>query len=300
MPSQIIITGGYSAGLGLTLRVLNLQGQKVWIEDPSFSITRHGLKLAGLLLAPIPVDKDGIDVEYGLQNVPEGALVVVTPGQQAPLGVTLSLARRLRLLDWAAQESRWIIEDDYLSDLQLGSRAAPALASLDHSSERVIHIGSFSKTITPTLRLGFVVAPRQLASRFSEVAACLAPAPMPAVQQAIAEFMSEGHYLRHLRRTKRLYSTQQDALQKYLAPRIKGIEVAIAGLAALLRLPDGTDDVSIIKKSLSVGLAPAPLSAWYASPASKQSGLLLGISTAPLEQIPEACDRLLGILVDFI
>ena len=298
-PSQIIITGGFTNGLGLALHALELYGQQAWVEEPGFPITRHGLKLAGLSLEGIPGDGEGIDIDYGINTAPEATLCVVTPGQQAPLGVTMSLARRLRLLDWAAQGNKWIIEDDYLSDLQLQARAAPALASLDRVG-RVIHIGSFSKTITPTLRLGFVVAPPSIASRFAEVAACLAPPPTPAVQLATAEFMHEGHYMRHLRRSKRLYSTQQDALQKYLESRIKGIEVETAGLAALLRLPDGTDDVSIVKKTLSVGLAPAPLSVWYANPTSKHSGLLLGISTAPQSQIPRACDRLLEILGNYL
>ena len=166
-PSQIIITGGYSSGLGLALRVLGLERRKVWMENPGFPFTRHGLELAGLSLAPIPVDADGIDVGYGLNHEPDAALAVVTPGQQAPLGCTLSLERRLRLLDWAAQKAAWVIEDDYLSELQLKGRATPALASLDRAG-RVIHIGSFSKTLTPALRLGFLVAPLPLAKRFAE------------------------------------------------------------------------------------------------------------------------------------
>ena len=294
-PSQIFVTGGFSSGLGLTMRVLGLQGHKVWVEDPSFPITKHGLGLAGLSLAPIPVDEEGIDVDYAMRHEADAALCVITPGQQAPLGMTLSLARRLQLLDWAAQKEQWIIEDDYLSELQLGARAAPALASLDRAG-RVIHIGSFSKTITPTLRLGFVVSPASLASRFAEVAACLAPAPIPAVQLATAEFMRDGHYMRHLRRTKRLYSAQQEALQSYLKARAKGIGVATAGLAALLYLPDGTDDISLVRETLAYGLAPAPLSAWYASPTLARSGLLLGISTAHQQHIGRACDRLLEIL----
>jgi GntR family transcriptional regulator / MocR family aminotransferase len=297
-PSQIIITGGFSSGLGLTMRVLGLQGRKTWIEEPSFPITRHGLELAGLSLAPIPVDEEGIDVEYGLREAPDAALVVVTPGQQAPLGATLSLPRRLRLLDWAVQENRWVIEDDYLSELQLEARAAPALASLDRAG-RVIHLGSFSKTIAPSLRLGFVVSPLQLVSRFAEIAACLAPAPMPAVQLATAEFMRKGHYMRHLRRTKRLCTAQRDTLLSYLKSRAKGLDIATAGLAALLRLPDGIADVSIARESLAFGMAPAPLSVWYASPASAQSGLLLGISTAPQQHIARSCDRLLEIIERF-
>jgi GntR family transcriptional regulator/MocR family aminotransferase len=157
-PSQIIVTGGFSSGLGLALRVLGLEGRKVWTEDPGFPFTRRGLELARLSPAPIPVDGEGIDVDYGLRHAPDAALVVVTPGQQAPLGSTLSLARRLRLLDWAEQEESWVIEDDYLSELQLEGRAAPALASIDRNG-RVIHIGSYSKTISPALRLGFLVVP---------------------------------------------------------------------------------------------------------------------------------------------
>jgi GntR family transcriptional regulator/MocR family aminotransferase len=224
-------------------------------------------------------------------------LVVVTPGQQAPLGSTLSLARRSCLLDWAAQEGVWVIEDDYLSELQLRGRATPALASLDRFG-RVIHIGSFSKTLTPALRLGFVVAPASLASRFAEVAACLAPAPGPSVQLATAEFIRDGHYLRHLRRTKRAYAAQGDALLKYLKARAKDVakDVAIAGLAAVLRLPDGTSDVAIAREAASFGMAPTPLSLWHASAASARSGLLLGVATSPHKRIEASCDRLLQII----
>src|ERR1700726_3988949 len=295
-PSQVIITAGYSSGLGLALRVLGLEGQKAWMENPGFPFTRRGLELAKLSLASVPVDADGIDVDYGLHHAPDAALVVVTPGQQAPLGSTLALARRLRLLDWAAQKGGWVIEDDYLSELQLKGRAAPALASLDRGG-RVIQIGSFSKTISPTLRLGFLLAPLSLASQFTEVAACLAPPPGPSVQLAISEFLREGHYMRHLRRTKRVYAAQRDALIKHLRPRAQ--DVAIAGLAALLPLPDGALDQAIAGEMLPFGLAPAPLSLWYASPASARSGLLLGIATAPQQHLARSCDRLFGVIDRF-
>lgn len=292
-PSQIIVTSGFSGGLGLALRVLGLEQKKVWVENPGFPFTRRGLELARLSIAPIPVDADGIDIEYGLKHAPDAALVVVTPGQQAPLGSTLCLARRSRLLDWAARGKAWIIEDDYLSELQLKGRATPALASLDRAG-RVIHIGSFSKTVTPALRLGFVVAPAALASRFAEAAACLAPAPGPAAQLAIANFMRDGHYLRHLRRTKRVYAAQGDALLKQL--RARTANVALAGLAAVLRLPDGVPDLAIAREAASFGLAPTPLSLWYASKASAQPGLLLGVATSPQQKIEAACQRLVQII----
>lgn len=293
-PADILITGGFSNGLGITLNVLDQKNSKVWIEDPSFMLTRHGLRLAGLALAPIPVDDEGIDLKYALKNQPDANICVVTPGQQAPLGITMSLKRRLELLDHASNNEMWIIEDDYLSELQLKARAAPALASLDRNG-RVIHVGSFSKTITPTLRLGFIVMPPSLKDKFVELVACLAPPPTPAVQLAMAEFIRDGHYLRHLRRTKRLYLSQQEALQEYLTPRTE-LTLEIAGLAALLRLPEGCDDVALIRESLVFGLAPAPLSAWFSSKESAQPGLLLGISTAPHKHLPRACDRLLEII----
>ena len=296
-PSQVIVTGGFSAGLGLPLSVLGLSGHTAWVENPGFPFTRKGLELARLSLAPIPVDTDGIDIDHGLRHHPDAKLVVVTPGQQAPLGATLSLERRLRLLEWAGANQVWVIEDDYLSELQLAGRAAPALASLDRDG-RVIHIGSFSKTISPTLRLGFLVAPVELISRFAEVAACLAPAPGPAVQLATAEFMHEGHYMRHLRRTKRAYAAKRQALMDCL--KTSGADhVAAPGLAVLLKLPKGTSDLAIAREASAFGMSPSPLSPWYVSPESAEPGLLLGVATSPTKNLARSCDRLFEVIRRF-
>ena len=295
-PSQIIVTSGFTGGLGLTLRVLGLEGRRAWMEDPGFPLTRRGLEIAKLTLTPIPVDANGSDVDHGVQVAPDAAVAVVTPGQQAPLGSTLSQARRILLLDWAAQTGAWIIEDDYLSELQLKGRAAPALASLDRVG-RVIHIGSFSKTISPTLRLGFLVAPASLVTQFAEAATCLAPAPGPSVQLATAEFMREGHYMRHLRRTKRVYAARRDALQRHLGTRMHDLRVA--GLAVLLQLPKRARDTVIAKEALAYGLAPAPLSPWYMSSESAKSGLLLGVATTPDQYLETSCARLCEIIDRF-
>ena len=295
---QVVVTGGYSAGLGLALSVLRLAGQTVWVEEPGFLWSRKGLELAGLSLAPIPVDSEGIDVEYGLRHHPDARLVVVTPGQQAPLGTTLSLERRLRLLEWANENEAWIIEDDYLSDLQLSGRAAPAIASLD-SGGRVIHIGSFSKTLSPTIRLGFVVAPPELATRFAEVAACLAPPPGPAIQLATAEFMREGHYMRHLRRTKRAYAAKRKVLLECLRGSAAAERVTAAGLAVLLKLPKGTSDVAVARELSAFGMSPSPLSAWYSSDENAESGLLLGVATTPTRNVARSCVRLFEVIRRF-
>lgn len=294
-PSQIIITAGYAGGLGLALRVLGLEGETAWMEEPGFPFTRRGLALGRLLTMPVPVDADGIDVGYGLRHAPHAKLVVVTPGQQAPLGGTLSLARRIRLLDWATEQRAWVIEDDYLSELQLRGRAAPALASLDRA-ERVIHVGSFSKTMSPTLRLGFLVAPPSLLPRFIEVAACLGPPPGPSTQLAVAQFMREGHYLRHLRRLKRTYSAQQDALLKCLRAQEVGADLVAAGLAVLVRFSGKMPDIAIAREAAAFGMAPVPLSAWYGSEGTHETGLLLGSATAPKRYLEVSCRRLLDII----
>ncbi|CAM3436346.1 Transcriptional regulator, GntR-family [Bordetella sputigena] len=291
LPSQVMITGGFSAGLGLTLNVLGLAGHTAWVENPGFPWFRKGLELAHLTIAPIPVDENGIDVDHGIRHRPDARLVLATPGQQAPLGVTLSLDRRLRLLEWAAAHRAWVIEDDYLSELQLTGRAAPALASLDRDG-RVIHIGSFSKTISPTLRLGFVVAPMELASRFAETAACLAPPPGPAVQTAVAEFMHEGHYMRHLRRTKRIYTTKRQAALDALRSFIGAERIATPGLAILLKLPREMPDVAVARAASAFGMSPAPLSPWYVSPDDARPGLLLGVATAPTRNLLRYCGQL--------
>jgi GntR family transcriptional regulator/MocR family aminotransferase len=288
-PSQIFITAGFAGALGMTLHVLGAEGREAWMENPGFFQSRKALELARLTPIPIPVDEDGIDVSYGMSRAPDAAVALITPGQQAPLGVTMSLTRRLELIAWAARTGAWIVEDDYLGELQLHRRAAPALASLDRSG-RVIHIGSFSKTISPSLRLGFIVAPVTLVDSFEAAALCFGSAPGPAVQQAIGQFMREGHYMRHLRRMKRIYSSRSEALQAVWEK--KGYRVHIGGLAAVVRLPDGVSDIRVAVKARAQDMAPSPLSLWFSPGAAQESGLLLGVATINDNQISAACEKL--------
>jgi GntR family transcriptional regulator / MocR family aminotransferase len=294
-PSQVLITGGFSGALGLAIRGLQLGRMGAWIEEPGFPLTRTALGLAGSAVTAVPVDAEGLDVAAGVRTAAGAALAVVTPGQQAPLGMTMSLPRRLALLAWARRNDAWIIEDDYLSELQLKGRAAPAVASLDHGG-RVLHIGSFSKTISPALRLGFMVVPPELGGRFGELAACLAPAPTAAVQRAVAEFLRDGHYLRHLRRMKRLYAARRETLLRCLgeiAPNSIKVQ-ATAGLAVVVLLPKSVSDVDIASRALQFGLAPGPLSAWYGQP-PRQQGLLLCVTNLNERRLPADCRRLLEL-----
>lgn len=295
-PSQVLITSGFSGALGLAIHALQLEGKEAWIEDPGFSLTRTALTFARMNVKGVPVDAEGLDVHAGIRSAPGAALAVVTPGQQAPLGMTMSLPRRLALLQWARRSGAWIIEDDYLSELQLQGRAAPALASLDNHG-RVLHIGSFSKTISPALRLGFLVAPAPLVGRLGDVAASLAPAPAAAVQRAVTDFLSGGHYLRHLRRMKRLYRAQRESLLRCfaeIASNSMKVE-ATAGLAVVTSLPQSAPDLEIALSALPFGLAPTPLSPWsMQSPPLR--GLLLGVTNIDERRILADCRRLVELV----
>ncbi|AFJ45751.1 transcriptional regulator [Shimwellia blattae DSM 4481 = NBRC 105725] len=288
-PSRVFITAGFTGALGVILHALALCGKTCWVENPGFPPARRALELAGMALLPVPVDEEGINVSAGLQAGAGAALALVTPGQQAPLGMPLSLARRRQLLAWAERNQSWIIEDDYLGDLQLTRRAAPALAAMD-THGRVIHVGSFSKTLSPGLRLGFIVAPPALAETLADVVASLAPAPDPAVQLATQRFLHEGHFLRHLRKMKRTYSARSSALLSHL--NTLGYCARVNGLSVLLNLPDGAQDIPIAREAWQHGLAPSPLSAWYTGGDATPAGLLLGIADAQNERTYQACERL--------
>lgn len=292
-PDQIVVTGGYGHGLSLTLAALRAHGREAWIEDPGYPIGRRALELAEMRVHSIPVDADGLRVDAGIDRAPDALLAVVTPGQHAPLGYAMSLRRRRSLLDWAVSNDRWIVEDDYLSELQLDRRAAPALASGDDAG-RVVHLGSFSKTLTPALGLGFLVAPPALADRFAELAAVLMPAPNRTTQLAVAEFIAEGHYLRHLRQMKTLYVERRKLALKSLGDL--RVEVGMSGLALIAHLPEGFDDVGLAKAARGLGIAPVPLSIFYAQPETARRGLLLSVTNVRADNARSAGDTLAGLL----
>ena len=294
-PSQVLVTAGFSGALGLAIRGLQLERMGAWIEDPGFPLTRTALGLAGMTVTAVPVDAEGLDVAAGVRSAAGAALAVVTPGQQAPLGMTMSLPRRLALLAWARRNDAWIIEDDYLSELQLKGRAAPALASLDHGG-RVLHIGSFSKTISPALRLGFLVVPPELARRFGELAACLAPAPAAPVQRAVAEFLREGHYLRHLRRMKRLYAARREALLRCLGR--DGVRLDEGASDSRSGRGDLASRVCVRRghRFARPAVRPGAGSAFALVHAvSPQQGLLLGVTNLNERRLPADCRRLLEL-----
>ncbi|MBD8108244.1 PLP-dependent aminotransferase family protein [Erwinia persicina] len=291
--SQVILTNGYAGALGLICLALGLHGQRVWMEDPGYLLARNALTLAGVETVPVPVDEQGLCVEQGIHLAKEAAGVLVTPGQQAPLGMTLSLDRRAALLAWAKRQGSWIIEDDYLGELQLEGRAAPALAALD--SGRVLHIGTFSKTLSPSLRLGYLVVPADRAAHFGEAAALLAPASSFVLQNAVAEFLHEGHFMRHLRRMKRLYNERLLELLAALKPFFP--QATRAALAVIIILPEGCQDTRIAHEALAYDMAPTPLSVWYQD--GVRRGLVLSVTTLPREGFTGSAQRLKALVDAF-
>jgi GntR family transcriptional regulator/MocR family aminotransferase len=293
-PDQIIITAGYRGGLAIALRAIDATGRQAWVEDPGYPVTRMALELSGVHPVPVPIDKEGLVVERGREMAPRASLAVVTPGQQAPSGVTMSAERRAELLRWANDVGSWIIEDDYLAELHPGGRSANALAA-DFGSERVIHIGTFSKTISPIVGMGFIVAPLPLARRLIDVATWLGGPPNSSLQTALARFLYEGHYLRHLRKMRGLYAQRRQRLIDALDSA--GIENKLpAGLSVLLQLPNGFDDHAFVMEARKAGFAPAPLSPWFAAANRSRSGLLLGVANVLDRKIDQDCKRMLGMI----
>ncbi|QEW34124.1 PLP-dependent aminotransferase family protein [Erwinia billingiae] len=275
--SQIMITNGYAGALGLICLTLGLRDQQAWIEDPGYLLARKALEMAGVTPVGISVDSEGIRVDEGKRLAPQARIALVTPGQQAPLGMTLSLTRRSELIQWAQQTDGLIVEDDYLGELQLDGRAAPAMASLD--TERVLHIGTFSKNLSPSLRLGYLVVPERLASRFGDVTALLSPASSFVLHNAVAEFLREGHFMRHLRRMKRLYAERLENMLQALRPHFPS--VTRAALGVVIELPAGTRDSVIAREALAWGMAPTALSVWYQCAERRRYGLVLSVTNMP-------------------
>ncbi|MGA0532605.1 PLP-dependent aminotransferase family protein [Hansschlegelia sp. KR7-227] len=293
-PEQVIVTAGFRGGLGIALRAIGAAGKQAWVEDPGYPVARFALEISGVHAVAVPVDKDGIVVERGCELAPAAALAVVTPGQQAPSGVALGEHRRAELIRWANSCGAWIIEDDYLAELHLGGRSPNALAA-GPGSERVIHVGTFSKTIAPMVGIGFVIAPLPLARRLIDVATWLSAPPNVASQLALASFLRDGHYLRHLRRMRLLYGERRRLLVETL--RRLGVDKAVpAGLSVLLPLPAGFDDQRLALEARAVNLGPAPLSPWFAAATRSGAGLLLAVANVLERSIDHDCQRLLTMI----
>src|SRR5712692_9445262 len=208
---QVIVVSGAQAGLDLAARILLDPGDMAWIEEPGYPGARGALEGARAQLVPIPVKEDGLDVRAGRTRCPQARVAYVTPSHQFPLGVTMSLAQRLALLEWARQVNAWILEDDYDSEYRFSGRPLEALQGLDRTN-RVIYLGTFSKVLFPALRLGYLIVPETLVDHFV-AARRLMDRHSPTLDQiTLADFLLEGHFARHIRRMRALYEQRHDLL----------------------------------------------------------------------------------------
>jgi GntR family transcriptional regulator/MocR family aminotransferase len=293
---QIFITAGYLGALGLITRALLRPGDPVWFEDPGYFLAREALKQAGAALVPLPVDEEGIDVDAGKRLAPWARFAVVTPSHHAPLGVTLSLNRRLALLSWAAEAGAWVIEDDYDSEYRYLGRPLPALKSLDEG-HRVLYAGTFSKVLLPGLRLGYLVVPEPEVERFDRAATLLMPSQALLDQMTVADFMTEGHFSRHIRRMRQLYADRRQALARALERRLGNsvrVELQAGGIHLMAWLPAGTDDLALEKRAGEQGLAPFALS-HAATAARPPPALALSFTNIPVEDAPQMAERLAAV-----
>jgi GntR family transcriptional regulator/MocR family aminotransferase len=294
---QIFITNGAQQALDLVGRVLLDAGERVWIEDPCYAEALAVFRAVGAQITPVPVNAEGFDLEAAELRAAPAKLVYITPSHQYPTGVTMSLARRLSLLEWARRTGAWIIEDDYNSEFRYAGRPLASLQNLDETG-RVIYVGTFSKTIFPALRLGCMIVPRNLIDVF-RAARNLCDCHSPIFEQAIlADFIAEGHFARHLRRMRTLYEKRQNFLVEEAEKNLRGllsVAKAPSGMHLIGWLGEGFDDRAVAEKAFENGLHLAPLSA-YCIENRLPAGLILGYTGFDEAQIRQGVAKLNEIL----
>ncbi|MBB1202080.1 PLP-dependent aminotransferase family protein [Enterobacteriaceae bacterium 89] len=295
-PDQILITEGIHQAIDLVSRMLCNPGDKAWIEEPAYWGIRNVLQMNGVALQPIDVDLSGMNPPEAGNTPPR--LIFVTPSHQYPLGCVMSLERRQRLLAVARQTGSWIVEDDYDSEFRFSGQPIPALQGLVEDAP-VIYIGTFSKTMWPGMRLGYVVLPRPLAQALRTAHAELYRSGRLLDQEALALFIREGHYTAHIRRMRLLYARRRQRLAglitDYLGKEALSEFNDNAGLHLVLKLPAGTDDVAVAKTANEKGVLVRPLSRYYMN-GSTQSGLLMGFAAMREEEMEGAFKVLMGCI----
>lgn len=290
---DVLVTNGSQQALDLLGRILVEPGTTVAVEDPGYPAAISVFRAMGARIVPVPVDGEGLQVD----RVPtEAQVVYVTPSHQFPLGVTLSLARRTALLDWAVRRGAVIIEDDYDSEFRFGGRPLESLHGLDHAGV-VVYLGTFSKVLFPGLRLGYVVTPASLKEPLV-AAKWITDRHTPALEQCVmAAFLAEGHFDKYMRRMQRVYAQRQDtllsALARWTAPWIEVLP-SHAGLHVTGLLPDGFDVDELIDRAFETGVGLYSIGPFYQG--RPRAGLMFGYGACTLTDISEGVRRLRGVL----
>jgi GntR family transcriptional regulator / MocR family aminotransferase len=289
---DVVVTAGTQQALDLIARVLLEPSDRVAVEDPGYVMPRRLFVSLGMRVSGVPVDGEGVVVE----SLPHDArLVYVTPSHQYPTGVSMSLARRVALLAWAERRDAIVIEDDYDTEFRFDGRPVESLQSLDRSG-RVIYVGSFSKTLLPTLRVGFLVAPALLRAALVKARFVSDWHGALPVQSAIARFIEDGEFARHLRRMRRVYAARREAIVDTLSRTFEAelrVVPSTAGLhvAAVARHASVERMAEVARRAADLDVAVQEL-AWFAHDVPSTPGLVLGYGSIREDQIGEGLRRL--------
>jgi GntR family transcriptional regulator/MocR family aminotransferase len=290
---QVLIVPGAQRGLDLACSLLLDPGDKAWLEEPGYPGARSALVGAGARVVPVPIDEHGLNVDAGIRRARDARLAYVTPSHQFPLGVPMSLPRRLALLKWASAAGAWVVEDDYDSEFRYGTRAIPCLHGLDVDG-RVIYAGSFSKNLFPALRLGFLIVPNDLREPFL-AARRAADVHPPLIDQAVlADFMVGGHFDRHLRRMTAAYGERLEALTSAAQRYCRGmltLRPVQTGLHVVADLEDA-DEEAVYREAQARGIEVTPLAVYFLNRPPVANGLVLGFASARPDALRNAMERL--------
>ncbi len=294
---QVLVVSGAQGALDLAARVLLDPGDKVWMEDPGYPGARGTLVASGASIVPIPVDDEGMRVEDGIKQSPDARLVYLTPSHQFPLGSSLGLHRRLMLLEWAKRMGSYILEDDYDSEYRFTGRPLASLQGLDEN-DRTIYIGTFSKVLFPALRLGYLIVPEVLIDAFCAVRRYIDGHTSGLEQRALAEFMSGGHFTRHIRRMRVLYAERRQALLNRAHDLPLEIVAPETGMHLIGWLPEGIHDVAASQHAAAHGVNVLAIST-LAIAAGVRSGLVLGYAAVDEQEIAQGVQHLSAALREF-
>ncbi len=295
-PEQVLVVNGSQQALEITVRVLLDRASRVWIEEPCYHLAQDVFKLNGCELVAVPVDEEGLNVAAGIARCPKARAAFVSPSHQFPLGVTMSASRRLRLIEWAQSSGAWIIEDDYDSEYRYESQPIASLQGLDPNS-RVIYIGTFSKVLFPSLRLGYIVVPPDMVDRFLVTRRVMDLGCPVFHQEVIADFIEEGHFERHIRRMRILYGDLRrllvENLREHLEKTLSPIgDEAGMHLTAMLNTKHRDEEVAV--RAVRHNLSLFPLSRLYLE--RPRQGFVLGFGGTTASEIPPAVRRLRAVL----
>jgi GntR family transcriptional regulator/MocR family aminotransferase len=295
-PEQVVIVSGAQQALDILARLLFNAGDKIVVETPGYNHAYRLFQAHGALLHPLAVDEHGLPVN-DLPQEDSFRAVFVTPSHQFPRGGSLRLDRRLKLLAWARQQGALILEDDYDSELRYDGRPLSALQGLDESGH-VVYLGTFSKVLFPALRLGYVVLPKSLLDPFSHTLALVDRGAPTLTQAAVADFISEGYFERHLRRLRLAYGERREALVTALDTELAG-EVSFsrvpAGLHIMIHLHPDCEEAEVVQKAAFAGVGIYPGAPYYLHRPAPPS-ILLGFSGLNKEQIQEGVSRLAAVI----